>query len=182
MSDATRFAWDAAALLVLVAVAVLLVARVMIASHKGSARPAAGRVGASNVAAFREMSIVAQIVAIVAVSAFYGVRYWGQRFTPVTATGVLIGMTALMIIIGIVAHAAIRIWAAPEKPDERDLLVDLRGSRNAFQAMAAGVWCVLLLTIAQQPPGLLFYALLGVFALAELVRLGSQLFYYRFGV
>ena len=48
--------------------------------------------------------------------------------------------------------------------------------------MAAGVWCVLLLTIAQQPPGLLFYALLGVFALAELVRLGSQLFYYRFGV
>ena len=60
--------------------------------------------------------------------------------------------------------------------------MDLRGSRNAFRAMAAGVWCVLLLTIAQQPPGLLFYALLGVFALAELVRLGSQLFYYRFGV
>jgi len=182
MSDATRFAWDAAALLVLVAVAVLLVARVMIASHKGIARPAAGRVGSSNVAAFREMSIVAQIVAIVAVYGFLGVRYWGLRFTPVTATGMLIGVTTLMIIIGIVSHAAIRIWAAPEKPDERDFLVNLRGSRNAYWAMAAGAWCVLLLTIARQPLGLLFYALMGAFALAELVRLGSQLFYYRFGV
>ena len=72
--------------------------------------------------------------------------------------------------------------AAPEKPDERDLIVNLRGSRNAYWAMAAGAWCVLLLTIAQQPLGLLFYALMGAFALAELVRLGSQLFYYRFGV
>ena len=182
MSDATRFAWNATALLVLLAVVVLFVARIMIASHWRGAPRAVGRVGAAHAAAFREMSIVAQIVAIVAVSGFYGVCYWGQRFTPVTAMGVLVGMTALMSIIGIVSHAAIRIWAAPEKPDERDLLVNLRGSRNAFRAMAAGVWCVLLLIIAQQPPGLLFYALLGVFALAELVRLGSQLFYYRFGV
>jgi hypothetical protein len=182
MSDVTRFAWVAAALWVLGGVAVLLVGLVMIKARRGNVRRVAGQVGASNIAAFREMSIVAQIVAIMAVYGFFGVRYWGQRFTPVTATGVLIGMTTLMIIIGIVSHGAIRIWAGPEKPDERDLLVNLRGSRNAYRAMAAGAWCVLLLTIAQQPLGLLFYALMGAFALAELVRLGSQLFYYRFGV
>jgi hypothetical protein len=136
----------------------------------------------SNIAAFRETSLVAQIVAIVGVYGFYGVRYWGLSFTPVAATGVLIGITTLMIVIGIASHAAIRIWATPEKLDERDRLVDLRGSRNAYRALAAGVWCVLLLTIAQQPFGLLFYALMGTFAVAELVRLGSQLFYYRFGV
>ncbi len=45
---------------------------------------------------------------------------------------------------------------------------------------AVAIWCVLFLTMAQVPYGLPFAATLGAFALAQLVRLGSQLFYYRF--
>jgi hypothetical protein len=161
---------------------VLVVGLVQIAYYLGLKRRQSDRKSSSTVALFREKRLVAQIVAIFAVYGFFGVRYWGLPFTPITATTVLIGLTTLMVVISIAFHAAIRIGATPERSDERDLLVDLRGSRNAYRALAAGVWCVLLLTIAQQPLGLLFYALMGTFALAELVRLGSQLFYYRFGV
>ncbi len=60
-------------------------------------------------------------------------------------------------------------------------MVELRGSRNAYRALAVGVWCVLLLAMAHTTYGELFYAIIGTFALAELIRLGSQLIYYRFG-
>ncbi len=41
--------------------------------------------------------------------------------------------------------------------------------------------CMIIIAIAGVPHGALFYAMMGAFALAELVRLGSQLVYYRFG-
>ncbi|MGH8151035.1 MAG: hypothetical protein ACRETB_13815 [Steroidobacteraceae bacterium] len=52
---------------------------------------------------------------------------------------------------------------------------------NAYRVLAAGVWCVTLLVIAGKPSGLTFCALMGTFAVAELARLGSELYAYRFG-
>jgi hypothetical protein len=131
---------------------------------------------------FREMSIAAQIAAIALVYTFYGVQLCGVSVTPVTAVATLVGITMLMILISIVAHITIALYAGPERSDERDRVVTLRGTRNAYHALAAGVWCVLLLAIAHTPYGLLFYAIMGAFAFAELVRLSSQLIYYRLGV
>jgi len=127
-----------------------------------------------------------QIVAIVAVYGYYGVRLWGVPLTPIRATATLIGMTILMILIGIASHILIAVRTRPERADERDEVVELRGARNAYRALAAGLWCVLLLFLAHSflglpSQGLLFYAIMAAFALAELVRLGSQLLYYRLG-
>ncbi len=135
---------------------------------------------------FREKSAMLQIVAILVVYGVYGVRlwdFWRASAGPVTviAIAALIAITIWMIIIGIASHIALVLYMRPEMPDERDRLIDLRGSRNAYFALAAGVWCLLLLAIADPPHGLLFYAIMATFALAEIVRLGSQLFYYRFG-
>jgi hypothetical protein len=130
--------------------------------------------------AFREKSIVAQMAAILLVYSYCGVRLWGQPLTPTAATAALIGMTILMILISIASHIAIALSSRPEWPDERDLLIALCGSRYGYGTLAAGVWCVLLLAISHAPYGLLLYAIMGAFALAKLVRLGSQLFYYRF--
>jgi hypothetical protein len=131
---------------------------------------------------FREKSIAVQIAAILVVYAYFGTRYWGQLLTGKGAFAVLMGITFYMIAIMVVAHIIIAVRRRPEKPDERDRVVKLRGSRNAYGVLATGVWCVLLLLIMTNAPhSLLFVAMMGAFALSELVRLGSQLVYYRFG-
>ncbi len=138
---------------------------------------------------FRERSLVVQIVSILAVYGFFGVRLWdfwdkpsmSSAFAGAIMVFVLIGITICMIIINIASHVALAFYARPERPDERDRVIGLRGSRNAYGALAVGIWCVLYLAIADVSHGALLYAIMGVFALAELVRLGSQLLYYRLG-
>jgi hypothetical protein len=162
----------------------------LIVYHLLLVRRMAGGTGRPAATSFRELSIVAQIISILAVYGFFGVRLWGFWDQPslssagagaITAIGALIGITICMIIIGIAAHIAIALYATPETADERDDVIGLRGTRNAYGALAVGVWCVLLLAIAGVAHGALFYTIMGVFALAELVRLGSQLVYYRLG-
>ena len=131
---------------------------------------------------FREKSLTAQIAAILLVYGWWGAQLWGRPLSPVGAVGALIGLTVLMIVISVASHIALALWRLPEQVDERDALVAMRGARNAYYALGAGVWCVLMLAIAASPFSVLFLGLSGAFALAEVVRLASQLVYYRLGV
>jgi hypothetical protein len=130
---------------------------------------------------FREKSTVAQIAAILLVYGFFAVRFWGQPLTHGAPAAILIGITVCMILISVPAHIAFAIQRKPEKPDERDAVVEVRGTRNGYFALGVGVWIILFMIMLQTSYGLLFCAALGAFALAELVRLGSQLYYYRLG-
>ncbi len=133
---------------------------------------------------FREKSAVAQLAAIAVVFGFFGyigVRHQADAQTLRGTVGILMGITMGMIAVSIVSHIAIALYTRPEKPDERDRIVELRGHRNGYLAMGVGVWCVLLLTVAQRPYSTLCYAILGAFAVAEIIRLASQLYYYRVG-
>jgi hypothetical protein len=167
----------------------LLIIAFVFVFHLLLARRWASRASRPAATTFREKSIVVQIVSILAVYGFFGVRLWGfwdqpsmsSAFAGAIAVFTLIGITICMIIIGIVSHVALVFYARPETPDERDRVIGLRGSRNAYGVLAVGIWCVLYLAIAGVPHGALLYAIMGAFALAELVRLGSQLLYYRLG-
>lgn len=154
------------------------------------ARRWASRASRHAVMTFREMSIVVQVVSILAVYGFFGVRLWGFWDQPsmsstvassIVAVVTLIGITICMIIINIPAHVALAFYAKPEARDERDRVIGLRGSRNAYGTLTVGIWCVLSLAIAGVPHGALLYAIMGAFVLAELVRLGSQFVYYWLG-
>lgn len=167
----------------------LFVGLLIIVFHLVLARRWASRASRPAATTFREKSIVVQIVSILVVYGFFGVRLWGfwdQPSMSSAAAGVvmvfaLVGITVCMIIIVIASYVALAFYARPETPDERDRVIGLRGSRNAYGVLAVGIWCVLYLAIAGVPHGALLYAIMGAFALAELVRLGSQLFYYRLG-
>jgi hypothetical protein len=168
---------------------VLFIGVFMIVLHLLFARRWASRVSRPAVTAFREKSLVVQIVSILAVYGFLGVRLWGfwdQPSLSSAAAGAimvfaLIGITICVGVIQIASHVALAFFGRFETPDERDRVIGLRGSRNAYGALAVGIWCVLYLAITGIPHGALLYAIMGAFALAELIRLGSQLVYYRLG-
>jgi hypothetical protein len=128
---------------------------------------------------FREKSLAIQIAAILLVFGYLGVHFWDQTLTNVQIVSVLLGSTVAMIIITSIAHIAVAIHHRPEATDERDRVVALRGSRNGYIILAVTTWSALLLIVGQMPAGNLFAIIMGGFALAELVRLGSQLIYYR---
>jgi amino acid transporter len=133
--------------------------------------------------AFREKSIVAQLIAILTVYGWYGLRLRGEpltSLTSLTATATLLEITVVMTLILIAAHVVFARYSQPERSDERDRVIALRGSRNGYATLAAGVWCVLFLAVLHAPDGVLFWSIMGAVAVAELVRLGSQLLYYRF--
>ncbi len=79
------------------------------------------------------------------------------------------------------AHIAFAIHKRPENADERDAGVKVRGARNGYAVLGLGFWCVLMMIVLKTPYPVLFGAALAVGALAELVRLGSQLYYYQLG-
>jgi ABC-type phosphate/phosphonate transport system permease subunit len=130
---------------------------------------------------FREKSIVAQFVAIVLVYGFFAFHYWGQPLTHYHPAAIVIGIGICMTLITVPVHIAFAIFRRPEKLDERDAAVDVRGTRNAYRVLGASLWCILMLIMFHLSYELLFVVALGTFALAELVRLGSQFYYYRFG-
>jgi hypothetical protein len=131
---------------------------------------------------FREKSIAIQIAAILAVYSFYGLRYWGQPLTgPGAGVALVAGITFSMIVVTVIAHIAIGGRSRPEKQDERDRVIGLRGSRNAYYVLAVTNWCLLWLILTNTRHGLVLLTALVAFAVAELVRLGSKMWYYRLG-
>jgi uncharacterized membrane protein len=146
--------------------------------------PSRDRTIRSPLMSFRELSLAAQMAAILAVYGYYAAHFWGLWKAPLPLlAGVvtLIGITILMILILIAAHIVIALYVKPERTDERDRAIELRGARNAYGVVAAGIWCVILLVIVGRPSGLIFCALMAIFAVAELARLGFELYAYRFG-
>jgi hypothetical protein len=130
---------------------------------------------------FREKSTAAQFAAILLVYGCVAIHYWGQPLAGGKPIVILIGITIWMILIIVPAHIAFAVQRRPESPDERDAVVNVRGTRNGYAALGLGFWCILMMIVLKTSYGLLFGAALAVGALAELVRLGSQLYYYRFG-
>jgi len=133
-------------------------------------------------ATFREKSAAVSVAAILLI---YGWATAGVLQAPLElagAFGFLVGTTVMMIIVMALSHTVLAILREPEKEDERDKLVGWRSTRNGYVVMTSGVWGVLALVFAQAPLGVLAYALLGLFVLAELVRLASELVYYRLAV
>ena len=131
---------------------------------------------------FREWSLIVQILALLAVYGWYGLHLRVGTLTPLAAVSMLIGSTVLIILINIAAHAAIaaRLRLRPEEADERDRLIELRSARNGYRVLAAAVWVVMWVGAVRDGSfAATFCAALGAFLLAELVRMGSQLFYYR---
>ncbi len=87
----------------------------------------------------------------------------------------------LLMIMQIAGHIVIAIVDRRAETDERDRMVQLKGTRNAGYVLATGVFCALCLALVSEGNFVFTHVLLGFWVLAQLVEIASQLVLYRRG-
>lgn len=136
---------------------------------------------------FREKRALVTLVAVWIVIAGY--IFGVLRAMPASIARVLpqmIGAVILLIAILIASHIVLLLRArdraeAQQSPDERDRLIGMASSRNAGWVGIVGLWLMLMMAVMSLPHVVMAQAALGAFVLAETVRYGSELLYYRRG-
>ena len=89
------------------------------------------------------------------------------------------------IIIYIIFHILNAIATREEKipvTDERDKLVKLKGTRNAYYAFSLGFLATVIALALGMPVYSIFIGFVGAGLLAEIIENSSQIYYYRKGV
>jgi len=90
-------------------------------------------------------------------------------------------VVVMLVIAQIVGHIVIAIVDRRSETDERDHLIELKGTRNAAYVLATGVFLALCAALVTKGNFVFMNVMLGFWVLAHLVEIGSQLFMYRRG-
>ncbi|MCA9874596.1 MAG: hypothetical protein KC441_13095 [Anaerolineales bacterium] len=147
---------------------------------------------------FREKNITVSLISFTLILVFYSLRLLQIVRTGFEAGsvfrlwGVVIVLTIVMIIAGtILAHIfsaileAIRTGEEPTEiedlQDERDQLIDLRGTRVSYTVSSIGVFLAMLSFVLGQPPLVMFTLLIFAGLMAQIIGDISRLVLYRWG-
>ena len=102
----------------------------------------------------------------------------------VATAGMLVPVTIAIIGSMSVAAAALAIRTPKEahlKEDEREKTIHLKGTHMAYYPLILGVWANLFAIFYHISPAGRLNLLIATAVIAELVRVGAQLYYYRRG-
>lgn len=138
---------------------------------------------------FREKIHWAAFVSIALAFGWYFLTYpWGladQRLGVGIAAGMLVPVT-IIIVAAMVATAAISAIRSPKeasvREDERDQSFHIRATHWAYYPLVLGVYGCVVAQFWGVGPGWMLNLLLAVVVMAELIRVGVQLLYYRRGL
>ena len=129
---------------------------------------------------FREKSLWITFVATLVVYAYYFWRVLSIGDEPARVAALFLQVVFALVVVIVAGNIAISVRHRPESSDERDQAYALRAARIGYYVLATGAFCALAVAAA----GKTFWtahAILAALVLAELVKDGSQLFYYRRG-
>jgi hypothetical protein len=132
---------------------------------------------------FQEKSLWLMLVSLVAGFGFYFVTVLPMDAANVMPQQVVLFAVAvvMLVILQIAGHIVIALVDRRTETDERDRLIELKGTRNATYVLATGVFFALCAAIMTEGNFIFTHLLLGFWVLAQLVEIGSQLFLYRRG-
>jgi hypothetical protein len=132
---------------------------------------------------FQEKSLWLMFASLVGVFGFYFVTVLPADTINVMPNQVVFFVLAvvMLVVTQIVGHVLIAIVDRNTKTDERDRLIELKGTRNAAYVLATGVFLALCAVLVTEGNFVFTHVLLGFWVLAQLVEIGSQLFLYRRG-
>ncbi len=135
---------------------------------------------------FREkMHWVAFVAILLAFSWYFLAFPWGQVKGPAAlwaVGGMLVPLTLGIIAIMTVATVILAIRNRGEvhlAEDERDRAIHRRGTHLAYYPMVVGTWACIGMLFAGVDSAVLINALLAMVVIAELLRIGSQIWLYR---
>ena len=139
---------------------------------------------------FKEKSIWISLIVTILIFGFYFVFAFTEmkNNSPEgalgTIAGIFIGVIILIIVMEIILHSVIAIVfrkEASEKEDERDKIIELKGSRFSYIILAVGVWITGFSLFFVSSPIMMAHILLLFFILAEITGFATQLYFYRRG-
>ncbi len=145
---------------------------------------------------YQEKSIIGSLIAMLVVYGYYFaavLRDAGRPEFAGTGLGRLILAVIAIIVIQIVYQIVLALDSKPEPKDERDILIESKAYRNGYFALATGAFLVIGAVIAAGlasgpaptriivTPFLVVNLVLLFMVLAEVVKLVTQLLYYRKG-
>jgi uncharacterized BrkB/YihY/UPF0761 family membrane protein len=130
---------------------------------------------------FQEKSLWLMFVSLVAGFGFYFITVMPAAALNVMPHQVVLFTlaVALLVIVQIAGHIVIAIADRRTDTDERDALIELKGTRNASYVLATGVFLALCAALLTDGNFVFTHVLLGSWVVAQLVEIGSQLFLYR---
>ncbi len=137
---------------------------------------------------FSEKIHWAAFLGLVAAFGWYFVSYPWQIIDTPAGVGAVAGMLVpvTIIIIGVMSiTAAFFAIRAPQdvniKEDERERTIHMRGTQLAYYPLVLGVWANVIALFWRLSVGEHLNLLIATVVVAELVRVGSQLYFYRRG-
>jgi heme/copper-type cytochrome/quinol oxidase subunit 2 len=132
---------------------------------------------------FREKSLWLMLVALVASFGFYFATVLPPSAADVLPHQVILFVIAvvMLVIMQIVGHIFIAIVDRRAETDERDRLIELKGTRNASYVLASGVFVALCAAMVTDGNFVFTHLLLASWVLAQVVEIGSQLFLHQRG-
>jgi hypothetical protein len=137
---------------------------------------------------FREKMHWVALVGLVLGFGWYFLFYpWAIANTQAgvwAAVGMLIPVTIIFLIPMIAGTAYFAIRTPKEahlKEDEREKVIHLRGTHAAYYPLVLGIWTNVFALINGLSYGWSVNILMATLVLAELIRVGAQLYYYRQG-
>ena len=137
---------------------------------------------------FREKSAWISFVTILLV---FGTYFWnvsrvlGGEVERRAAFKVSVGLLVAFVLIEIVLHVAVAIQAPDEARaprDERERLIEMRATRVAFQVLVVGALAGVGLMHVTSSAWVVGQHVLLAVVVAELVKFGGQILYFRRGV
>jgi hypothetical protein len=137
---------------------------------------------------FREKIHWAAFIGLVLGFGWYFISYpWEIVATDAgvgAVAGMLVPVTIIIIIVMTLTTAYFAIRTPTEvniKEDERERTFHIRGTHLAYYPLVLGVWGNMIAMFYRLSVGEHLNLLIATVVIAELVRVGSQLYYYRRG-
>ena len=132
---------------------------------------------------FQEKSLWLMFVSLIGSFGFYFMSVLPTQVVNLMPHQVVLFVLAivLLMLMQVVGHIVIALVNRRTETDERDRLIELKGSRNGAYVLATGVFLTLCAALVTEGNFAFTHILLGFWVLAQLVEIGSQLFLYRRG-
>ena len=132
---------------------------------------------------FQEKSLWLMLISLMLGFGFYFVTVLPTTTANLMPDHVVFFVLAVVILVitQVVGHIIIDAFDHHTKTDERDQLIELKGTRNGAYVLATGVFLALCAALVTEGDFIFTHVLLGFWVLAQLVTMASQLFLYRRG-